>query len=147
MSAPVFPPRGWQEPFIGVPFKDGGLDPAGWDCFGLVYWIRTAIFFDQGLDPHLAVRMPDAASRSSAERLDHQADTFAAGIAPGRGWRACERQTGAAVLLAVRGRPVHCGLVVRGTDFLHVDRKTPTCVESLADPKWTPRILGYYEPA
>lgn len=147
MSIPRVPPRGWQERYIGCPFLDGGTDPKGWDCFGLVWWCLTAEFGYTGLNAHIAARLPDAASACREERLSHQTDVFTRGIAPGRGWRACERRSGAAVLIGVRGRPIHVGLVLVGGLFLHVDRKTPTCVEALSDGQWANRILGYYEPA
>jgi hypothetical protein len=141
---PLTPAPGWHAPLIGAPYRDGGSDPAGWDCFGLICWCLERHFGVTGLDCHSGLRAP-LAGLERAARIPMQAAAFEAGRP---GWRRIERPVpGAGVLITVAGRPLHAGLALGGGRLLHVDRAIATCVERLDDPQIWRRIEGYYVPA
>lgn len=52
---------------------------------------------------------------------------------------------GDGVLMRIAGAPSHVGVVLGGGRFLHVLMKGHTsCIESYRDPKWAPRVEGFY---
>lgn len=120
---------------VGVPFLDGGRDDAGWDCYGLVYC---------GCRDVLGIEIPAYAGfykstkqarllMSISER--ELATTWSPVAAP---------QPMDGILLRVDGRPLHVGLVLDRTRFLHVEEGKETCVQEFDGLEWRQRVLGFY---
>lgn len=144
---PKLPVSGWHTEYIGRPYEWGGADPLrGWDCWGLHCFC---------LAEHYGVRLPWLANLRAPElataRRDRDKATAAAFETMADGAIKAQRLDrpvpGAGILFNVHGRPLHLGHYVGNGWFLHVDRKTPTCLEQLSSPQWEKRIEGFYVPA
>ena len=126
-------------PFVGVPWRPRGDDPAGWDCRGCVAYLRREIF---GLEsPGMTrefysaadVRSPEAVERMMLERMG--------------AWAEVPARPGAVVLFRVFGRNAHVGLVLSSSDFVHSFGGQETTILRLDDRAWSDRIRGFYDTA
>lgn len=124
-----------ERTLIGVPFVDGGRDPAtGLDCWGIV----MAASRKYGND------VPDFKVGCYATReID---GTFAIAV---KDWEKIQvPEPGAVVAMAID--PVapeavqHFGVCVGGRHFLHTLKKTSSCLGRLDDPFWSRKIRGFY---
>lgn len=125
----------WAGPYIGLPYKDKGRGPDGWDCWGGVRMVLGDVF---------GIALPDYgdAYETSADRAA-VADAVETGLADG--WVRVEcAATGDLLILRIAGRPWHCGLVVAPNLFLHWAPKATSCIERLDSLMWTHRIQGIY---
>jgi cell wall-associated NlpC family hydrolase len=141
------PAPGWSAPYIGAAYRWGGADPAtGWDCWGLhVYCLAHHYGVELPALAHL--RAPGLAEDRAAR---HAVQARALATNAGGQIRSRRLETpvpGAAILFNIQGRPLHVGHYLGNGRFLHVDRKTPTCIEDLSSPQWKKRIEGFYVPA
>ncbi|MGB1560812.1 MAG: C40 family peptidase [Sinimarinibacterium flocculans] len=128
---------GWAAWYVGMPYADKGRGPEAFDCWGLV----QRIYADQfGIDlpgfendyPHSADRMATAAV------ISRECGT----------WSRVDRpRVGDVIVLAIGGRPCHCGIAVSATTMLHTLTGTAACIESLAGLRWRHRIEGIYRHA
>lgn len=126
----------WAAPFVGIPFKRGGRDLCGWDCYGCVYYIYREVFkidlptyplewTDRGDWP----RLTDAVM----EGLKEWHPVAVAGV-------------GDLVVLRIARLPLHVGLVVETAPLtmLHAEAATDTAIERLDGPIWARRVEGVY---
>lgn len=124
-------------PYVGVPWKARGDDPAGWDCRGCVRFLRRRIWDlespGMGNDFYSAVdvRDPEKLEKLLLARL----------VA----WRPVDPTPGAVIVFRVFGRDAHVGLVLTATDFVHSFGGQETTILRLDDPQWSPRIRGCYD--
>lgn len=127
--------------YLATPFLWRGSDPSGWDCQGLVSWVRRE---DYGLPaPDYSGLYSDADGLlSRADRAALQERLVRAEMGA---WRRVERRPGAVVLLNVLGRPVHMGVCLTGGRFLHALRTAGTLVEELDAGRWSGKVEGFYD--
>lgn len=125
----------WVGPYIGLPYKDKGRGPDGWDCWGGVRMVLGDVF---GLD----LPSYEEAYVSGADRVAVP-EAVERGLA--EGWeRTDRREPGSLLILRIAGRPWHCGLIVAPNFFLHWAPNTTSCMERLDSPMWSRRIAGIY---
>ena len=110
--------EGWVPRYTGIPYLLGGTCRKGLDCLGLVRLVYREQFLEE-----------------------------VAGL--GEGWSQIEcknwkYEEGDVVVLNIYGLPVHCGIAVSPTQFLHAMDGRVSGVESLSDMRWRKRIRGYY---
>ncbi len=126
----------WVADYIGIPFVAHGRDRTGWDCWGCV----RACLAEQ-----FSVTLPsyanDYASTSDRDQLSR---LIAGEMAPWRPVVADDECAGDVVLLRVRGRPIHVGLVVVPKVMLHVEEGIATCLERYDGPRWAKRVIGVF---
>jgi cell wall-associated NlpC family hydrolase len=105
--------------FQGVPYRNGGADPSGFDCSGLVAYV----FGQHG------VFLP----RTAAEQFGVGREVDSAALEPGD----------LVFFTTIAPGPSHVGIVISGRDFVHAPNSTGVVrVEQLAAPYWATRFLG-----
>lgn len=121
---------------LGVPFLDGGRDPAvGLDCWGLV---RVAF-------SRAGISLPDyRISCSDAGRISEEIDMHRSV------WTAVKRDEVLPALLAIRFNTIdvvnHTAVYLGGMRFLHTDSKRGVHLDRVDHPWWKRHIDGYYFP-
>lgn len=103
----------------GVPYRNGGTDPSGFDCSGLVWYA-----FEQH-----GIQVP----RTVAEQF-----------ASGRRVKSGDLEPGDLVFFETSGHKAsHVGLFVGGGEFVHApSARGEVRVEHLASPYWSRRYVG-----
>lgn len=130
------PALGWSNCYVSPPvgFVDGGRDPAGWDCWGLVRWVY---------EHELGLALPshddeyDSVNDSPALLRIFEAEREA--------WTQVEKpQSFDVAWISIAGRECHVGLVVEPGTLLHVLDRAGTRLVRTESPLWKRRIHGYY---
>jgi cell wall-associated NlpC family hydrolase len=105
--------------FQGVPYRDGGSDPAGFDCSGLVAYV----FEQHGLIlPRTAAEQFSMGARVGRGSVEPGDLVFFSTIAPG---------------------PSHVGIAISGESFVHAPSSSGVVrVEPLDAPYWRSRFVG-----
>ena len=124
----------WCQNYVGIPFKNHGRDARGCDCWGLVRLVLARQF-------NITVSSFTAAYKTALDgaaisRLCEQEKMAWLKVAP--------PQPADLVLLIVRGRPWHIGLVVQPPWMLHVERGADTVLERYNNLTWQNKIEGFY---
>src|SRR5262245_5428954 len=102
----------------GVPYRNGGQDPAGFDCSGLVYYG----FGQHGIRVPRTVTEQFQLGQDVGSRLEAGDLVFFSTVAPG---------------------PSHVGIVIGGDEFVHAPSATGQVrVEHLSSTYWTDRYVG-----
>ncbi len=125
----------WTTNYVGLPFAAHGRTRAGVDCWGLV---RLVLAEKRGLQlPDYGNGYADSEDRSSVP------SAIRTGLRDG--WHQLERpEPGALVVFVIGGLPMHCGVVVTSTRFMHVLRGIDVALERLDAAAWVRRIDGFY---
>jgi cell wall-associated NlpC family hydrolase len=128
----------WAAAYIGIPFKDGGRDHEGCDCWGLARL------------PHIEVLgNPDmpAYSDSYVTALDKteiaaliRGETAGSFESIPRG----QEQPGDFVVFQPRAHPWHVGLIVGDRKFLNVREGDVSKVERYDSILWRSVLLGFF---
>lgn len=53
-------------------------------------------------------------------------------------------QEGDAVIFNLAGHPIHIGLMISPTKFIHCARGSLSCIEDVRDTKWKRRVQAFY---
>lgn len=119
---------------IGVPFVDGGRDPAvGLDCWGL----STEVFRRWGIE------LPDyRISCEAASLIDRE---FKEQI---QFWRRCEGEIPVPALVVIRFAAYcdHTGVYIGQGRFIHTRKGIGVNIDRIDSPAWAKRIEGFYVP-
>jgi cell wall-associated NlpC family hydrolase len=105
--------------FRGVPYKNGGTDPTGFDCSGLVQYV----FAQHGV----------ALPRETREQFELGTEVRLAGIEPGD----------VIFFRTTSDGPSHVGVAIGGDEFVHApSTRGVVRVERFSAPYWANRIVG-----
>lgn len=118
---------------VGVPFKDGGRDNHGYDCWGLA----MELFRRQGIELK-EYQCSSEATKEIAEYMAQGRSTWTKLPVPGIG-----------CLVVIRmldtGWANHCGIYVGNGKFIHAySEQTGVVIDRIK--RWGPRVVGYYWP-
>jgi cell wall-associated NlpC family hydrolase len=118
-AAPYPPVVGTALSLQGVPYRNGGMDPSGFDCSGFV----TYVFAQQGFAvPRTVTEQYDAGRQVSPDAMTPGDLVFFSTIAPG---------------------PSHVGIAVSADEFVHAPSSNGVVrVERLTTPYWSARFVG-----
>lgn len=105
--------------YVGVPFKERGCTPEGWDCWGLYHWIGRN---DLGLELPSYVDVYASLVRYSREEIEKATASVVCG------WRRIlALEPGCLIAFDKRGdcggadpHIYHVGMVLNDTDMIHV---------------------------
>lgn len=119
---------------IGLPFVDGGRDPAaGLDCWGL----STEVFRRYG------VELPDyKISCEEASLISHKVNEQRPH------WRRCTGEIPVPALVVIRfaGYCDHTGVYIGNGRFIHTRKGVGVNIDRIDNPAWAKRIEGFYVP-
>lgn len=105
----MLPVAPWAKKYVRVPFKDGGRDMAGVDCYGLHYLIEKQEF-NRLIPAHEGIHF-NCADVATIEGLIASRKS---------GWRRLSHaEIGCAVLLLVQNLPAHMGVYIGSDHFIH----------------------------
>lgn len=113
----------WVGPYIGMPYKDKGRGPDGWDCWGGVRMVLAEVFGQV---------LPDYADAyTHAEDMASVSRAVSVGLA--EGWQEVSSPApGDLLIISIAGRPWHCGIMVTTDRFLHWPPKSRRGSEQLS---------------
>lgn len=123
----------WANQYIGIPFKSGGRDRDGIDCWGLARLIYQEQY---------SINLPSF----SAEYTEGDTDRMTELLAQYReGWEnTTTPKEGDLVLIRVNGAETHIGVALDSERFIHVKKGTDTCIERFNSIAYSKRIVGYF---
>lgn len=128
----------WVRSYVGLPFKDKGRGPDGFDCWGIAQDI---------LCRHFGIRdLPDYCDRyASCGDSRSVADLVSAEKTAGQ-WRLVdEAKVGNVVMFRLLGRPWHCGVMLTPHIMIHSLEGVGVVLEDVRGITWRNRIEGFYE--
>ena len=120
--------------YVGISFAEKGRDRSGCDCWGLVRLVLREQF---GQD------LPDL---SDGYATTKDADSILS-LYEGEksNWqRVTDGQAGDVIVLRIKGRPTHVGIVIEPGRMLHVDRGIDAATERYDGPHWRSRVEAIY---
>jgi probable lipoprotein NlpC len=128
----------WADKYVGLPFKDGGRDRDGLDCYGalaLIYREEFAITLPTYEGAYVSAHERDEVAALLAQRIPADAWTPVTG----------SPRVGDAVVFRVLNQPWHVGVMVSPTEFLHVEAAQGTAtIERLDSFRWARRRHAVY---
>jgi cell wall-associated NlpC family hydrolase len=123
---------GWSNAYVGIPYRVGGRDESGVDCWGLIQLVYER---ELGIDLTSYAAPPGP---GWFERVENYAAVEI------DAWSEIAVPVQADVLLfALQAHPCHCGLWLGGGRFLHAYHHHPVGVERL-NRSWANRHIATY---
>jgi cell wall-associated NlpC family hydrolase len=124
----------WADKYLGIPWKDGGRGRDGVDCWGFV---RLVLWEEFGhAVPAYSGEYLTTEDRDDIARVVKDAQpTWEEVMAP---------EPGDLVLFRIIDRPCHVGVMVDTGHFLHAMEGVGPSLERLKNPRWRPRVVGFY---
>jgi cell wall-associated NlpC family hydrolase len=126
--------------YVGIPFRDGGRDREGCDCWGLVRLVYRDV---AGID------LPSYGEIGATELLAIAREVGAA--IRGDPWRCVTddpRRPLDVVVMARQGHAIraafHVGVMIDGKRVLHTEQMTDSHTVPIDHPSLASRIIGFY---
>ena len=127
----------WVGHYIGLTFIEHGREAkSGLDCWGL-YRLVLGEQFGLALPSYHAAYI----STKDGEKLS---EIITAESAKWRPITAGSEKLGDAVILRLRGHPMHIGLVIGDGQMLHIENKIDSAIESYTGPRWKNRVVAFF---
>ena len=121
--------------YLSIPFGDRGRSFESCDCFGLVQ-----LFYKHEFN----IELP---SYVEAYENEKDRDAICNEINKERklsGWTEThDPEYGNLIVLNILGRPLHLGIMLNNTDFIHCMKNKGVVVEKTTDISWANRINGF----
>jgi len=116
---------------LGIPFKGGGRDLDGLDCYGVVLKVYKLF----GID------LPDWGSTLGESEIDRKFRSISGS------WEKIDVPEIPSIVAFWVTNPEyvsHIGVVIDNDKFIHIREKISVAVERLSHPVWNIRIVGFY---
>ncbi|MFH1158768.1 MAG: NlpC/P60 family protein [Pseudomonadota bacterium] len=126
----------WAGHYIGLPFQDHGRDRSGLDCWGLVRLV-LAEQFGIALPSYIHEYQRTTQAEKISALIDRESSKWKEIPA---GSEVC----GDPVVLRVRGKPMHIGLVLGDGQMLHIECGINSVIERYVGVRWAERVSGFY---
>ncbi len=134
-------PADWYDQYIGLPFREGGRECAGLDCYGLLRLVINERF---GGD----IPEYEGIAYRGGDDADFLATLMDERIRLWTPIRIGDERPGDGILLRVMGRPIHVGIVIVQGLMLHIEKDCDSLIECYSNgSRWERRILGFYRHA
>lgn len=127
----------WAERYLLVPFRDGGRDMKGLDCWGLI----REVYSDQ-----LGIELPSY-GEISAHDMRKIAERMAGDTAEGEVWRPIKTPEAFDVVVmswAQHKIIAHVGVMIDAKRLLHIEPGTYPAIVQAKHPFVARRIRGYF---
>ncbi len=119
--------------YIGLPYVDNGRDTTGVDCWGL-----ARLFYKGELNIDLPSYVESYSGGSDPQIVE------AVSIYKDNWQLESKGNPGDLCLFNILGEPTHVGIYIGDNKFLHCRQGQDSVVESLTNPKWKNRFVGFY---
>ena len=126
----------WAGHYIGLPFLDHGRDRSGLDCWGLVRLVMAeqyGIALPSFIHEYQRTTQVDKISTL----IEREALKWKV-VSPG------SETCGDTIVLRVRGKPMHVGMVLGDRQMLHIEFGINSVIEKYAGARWSERVAGFY---
>lgn len=122
--------------YVGIPYRAGGRDRDGVDCWGLVRMVYAERL---GIDLPTYGEIAATDYRSIARQIagDQTLGPWQPVTEP-RAYDVVVMRHGSSLVLC------HVGVMIDADRVLHIERRKGACIESVADPLIAPRIASYW---
>jgi cell wall-associated NlpC family hydrolase len=127
----------WAGHYIGLPFKDHGRDRDGLDCWGLVRLV-LAEQFSLALPSYTREYERTTQVANISKLIERELALIWSPV------EKTEAQLGDIIILRMRGKPMHVGLVLDDEHMLHIEPGINSAIERYTSPRWSERIFGFY---
>lgn len=127
----------WLNRFLGIPFKVGGRDFDGCDCWGLYQLVSREALGIQ-LPPYGGAPWHPAGDDAAVARDAARHASLFTQVDPK------DARAGDGLLLRVMGVPMHVGTVVCPGWMLHIEAGVDAVLENYDAMQWKRRVLGIY---
>lgn len=123
--------------YVGIPFKEHGRTPEGFDCWGLVRYV---------LEQEYGCLLPSYTDEYTELEKGWLSDLVSSAVRHINPIQVAVPEEGCVVSISYRGFPCHVGLYVGGGFVLHSDivGKGESKLERVTSPHLAPRIVAYY---
>ena len=118
--------------YIGIPYRSPDSNQEGLNCWELVEKIMIEQF---------KLKPPIVHYSGPVEKV---APVFMSQLLAWDLISNEHRAPGDLILLSITGYPVHCGILINETQFIHTLKSCNSCIESISSISWKKRILGFY---
>lgn len=120
--------------FVGIPFKSGGRDFTGADCWGV-----AVLYYKH----QLGIDLPSFADEYHADDTERLRELIARHR---EGWqRVTVPSVGDLVLFKLLGTETHIGVCLGNGKFLHATQKSASAVQDLNGTEYSRRVVGYFK--
>lgn len=155
--SPLHQPSAWADDYVGLPWKNGGRERTGLDCWGLVRLVAAERFgatlpaYDETVWRERETRRDQVESNAelaafmSGERVKGWQPVWEAAAAtkdePLGGGKVA---AGDVVLIRNLGAPIHVGIVVAPGHMLHIEEEIDAMCVPYDDGRTASRVVGFY---
>ena len=119
-----------------ITFVPQGRSRSGLDCWGVI-WLAYKECLNLPIPSYTEDYLPE-----DIDDYDKIRGLFSRDVP---GWQKVDLpKPGDVVLMRLRGRPIHVGLVLDKTRMLHIEKDINLCVEYYGNTFWRNRIAAFY---
>ncbi|MCW5698290.1 MAG: C40 family peptidase [Rhodospirillales bacterium] len=127
----------WTADYVGLPFKAGGRDRCGLDCWGLLVTVLREQFGNV-IPAYDGISFEEGCDRAALATFMETHKTDWIDVPTG------QEQPGDGILLRMMGHPIHVAVVVANGWMLHIEEGIDACLERYDGAKWRKRVMGFY---